>query len=42
LPESLAGTRFYEPTRRGLEDKIAQRLEEIRARRKASRESPEK
>jgi len=42
LPESLAGTRFYEPTRRGAEEKIAQRLEEIRARRKASRESSEK
>jgi len=42
LPESLAGTRFYEPTRRGLEEKIAQRLEEIRARRKAAREAPEK
>ena len=42
LPESLAGTRFYEPTRRGLEEKIAQRLEEIRARRKAGREAPEK
>lgn len=42
LPESLAGTRFYEPTRRGVEEKIAQRLEEIRARRKAARESPKK
>jgi putative ATPase len=42
LPESLAGTRFYEPTGRGAEEKIAQRMEEIRARRKASRESPQK
>ncbi len=42
LPESLAGTTFYEPTRRGLEEKIRARLEEIRARRKASREPPEK
>ena len=32
LPESLAGTRFYEPTNRGLEQKIAERLESIRAR----------
>src|SRR5579864_4812589 len=39
LPESLAGTRFYEPSDRGAEEKIAQRLEEIRERRKASRES---
>jgi putative ATPase len=32
LPESLAGTRFYEPTNRGTEQKIAERLEAIRAR----------
>jgi len=32
LPESLAGTRFYEPTNRGAEQKIAERLEAIRAR----------
>ena len=36
LPESLAGTRFYEPTNRGVEHNIAQkiaaRLEAIRAR----------
>jgi len=30
LPESLVGTRFYEPTRRGVEARIAERLEEIR------------
>ncbi len=30
LPESLAGTRFYEPTDRGVEKRIADRLEEIR------------
>jgi len=30
LPESLAGTRFYEPTSRGVEAKIAERLEQIR------------
>ena len=32
LPPSLAGTRFYEPTNRGLEQRIRERLEEIRAR----------
>jgi putative ATPase len=42
LPESLAGTRFYEPSDRGAEEKIAQRLEEIRARRKTSREASQK
>ena len=30
LPPSLAGTRFYLPTDRGLEKRIAERLEEIR------------
>ncbi len=30
LPESLAGTRFYFPTERGLEKRIRERLEEIR------------
>jgi putative ATPase len=34
LPESLAGARFYEPTRRGAEQRIAERLEEIRNRKK--------
>ena len=33
LPEALHGTRFYEPTNRGLEARIRERLEEIRARR---------
>ena len=32
LPESLAGTRFYEPTNRGAELRIAERMEAIRAR----------
>jgi putative ATPase len=36
LPESLVGTRFYEPTNRGLEQRIAERLEEIRARKRQS------
>jgi putative ATPase len=31
LPESLAGTRFYEPTNRGAEQRIAERLAAIRA-----------
>ena len=34
LPEHLRGTVFYEPTDRGIEQRIAQRIEEIRARRK--------
>ena len=34
LPESLVGTTFYEPTQRGLEQRISERLEEIRARKK--------
>jgi putative ATPase len=34
LPESLIGTMFYEPTKRGLEQRIGERLEEIRARKK--------
>ncbi len=34
LPANLAGTRFYFPTDRGMEKRIAERLEEIRAKRK--------
>jgi putative ATPase len=34
LPESLLGARFYEPTNRGLEQRIGERLDEIRARKK--------
>jgi len=30
LPESLAGKRYYFPTERGMEKRIAERLEEIR------------
>jgi putative ATPase len=30
LPPSLAGRRYYVPTGRGLEKRIAERLEEIR------------
>jgi putative ATPase len=41
LPESLAGTRFYTPTGRGLEKRIAERIEEIReARRKKKAPNP--
>jgi putative ATPase len=40
LPESLVGTRFYEPTNRGLEQRISERLEEIRARKKKPDLSP--
>jgi len=39
LPESLVGVRFYEPTNRGLEQRIAERLEEIRSRRKLKGET---
>ena len=38
LPDNLRGTVFYHPTDRGLEQRIAQRLEEIRARRKPTSE----
>jgi putative ATPase len=34
LPPSLAGRRFYEPSERGVEKRIAERLEEIRKARK--------
>lgn len=34
LPESLVGTTFYDPTNRGLEQRIRERLEEIRARKR--------
>jgi len=40
LPESLAGTTFYEPTQRGLEQRIAERLEEIRSRKRPKRDMP--
>jgi putative ATPase len=34
LPDNLLGTEFYRPTQRGVEQRISQRLAEIRARRK--------
>ena len=37
LPESLAGTIFYEPTDRGVEKRIAERLAEIRERKRIRR-----
>src|SRR6185503_11567956 len=36
LPPSLAGREYYFPTDRGVEKRIAERLEEIRSRKKAS------
>ena len=41
LPESLAGTIFYEPTSRGAEQRIAERLAEIRKRKKKQPLPPE-
>jgi putative ATPase len=38
LPESLKGTTFYQPTDRGMEQRIAQRLAELRAKRGPSAE----
>jgi putative ATPase len=38
LPDRLRGTIFYEPTERGVEQRIKARLEEIRARRKPEKE----
>lgn len=39
LPDSLAGSRFYEPTARGTEARIAERLETLR-RKKAEKRAP--
>ncbi len=38
LPESLAGKRWYYPTERGVEKRIKDRLDELRARRTTSPE----
>ncbi len=35
LPESLAGRTFYEPSDRGMEQRIKQRIAEIKERRKS-------
>jgi putative ATPase len=42
LPESLRGARFYEPTGRGAEQRIRERLEELRNRKKPQADSSEK
>ncbi len=39
LPESLQGTRFYEPTERGVEARIGERMREIEKLRKKARRS---
>jgi putative ATPase len=40
LPERLSGTRFYEPTQRGTEQRISERLQQLRERRKDPLENP--
>jgi putative ATPase len=40
LPESLAGKRWYYPTDRGIEKRIKDRLDELRARRTPSQPTP--
>ena len=40
LPESLAGTEFYHPTDRGVEQRIAERMAAIRARKKQNQDPP--
>jgi putative ATPase len=37
LPASLAGRRYYEPSERGMEKRIGERLEEVRKGREAAR-----
>jgi putative ATPase len=41
LPPSLVGKRYYQPTDRGMEKRIAERLEEVRKAREAARDQPE-
>ncbi len=41
LPENLRGTIFYSPTDRGIEQRIAERLAEIRERRKSGDKPPQ-
>jgi putative ATPase len=38
LPPSLAGKRYYQPTDRGMEKRIGERLEEVRKAREAARD----
>lgn len=40
LPDALVGTTFYEPVDRGLETKLREKLEALRAARAAARKSP--
>ncbi len=40
LPDRLRGTEFYQPTRRGFEIKIAEKLEQLRAAKKGMRHEP--
>lgn len=40
LPPGLAGEKFYEPTNRGFEIRLRERLAELSARRKGSPPSP--
>jgi len=41
LPASLQGTRFYEPTNRGTEQRIRERLDELRNRKKSQQKGSE-
>ncbi len=41
LPDALAGTEFYAPTARGLEGRIKDKLDALRAARRAARKDPE-
>jgi putative ATPase len=40
LPDNLKGTIFYEPTSRGVEERIAQRLADIRSARQRKPPAP--
>ncbi len=40
LPENLRGTQFYHPTDRGMEQRISQKIEEIRSRRRSTESPP--
>ncbi len=41
LPDALAGTEFYAPTARGLEGRIKDKLDALRAARRAARKDPD-
>ncbi|MBI3665509.1 MAG: replication-associated recombination protein A, partial [Acidobacteria bacterium] len=40
LPESLRGRRYYFPTERGAEKRIAERMKEVEEKKQACREKP--